>query len=76
MNNSSKVILGLVAAATVGAAIGMLLAPEKGKDLQKKLKEGASQLFEEINELIATGKDIINQAEAKEKESTTSVLEA
>ncbi len=76
MNNSSKVILGLVAAATVGAAIGMLLAPEKGKDLQKKLKEGASQFFKEINELIATGKDIINQAEAKEQESTTSVSEA
>jgi gas vesicle protein len=65
MNNTSKVILGLAAAATVGAAIGMLLAPEKGKDLQKRLKDGASQLLKEINELVATGNDIVKQIDSK-----------
>lgn len=79
MNNASKVVLGLAAAATVGAAIGMLLAPEKGKDMQQRIKTGANQLLKEINELIATGKDIVNQnivnhTESKDhEESKTSV---
>jgi gas vesicle protein len=80
MNNASKVVLGLAAAATVGAAIGMLLAPEKGTDMQQRIRTGANQLLKEINELIATGKDVINQnigdqTESADKERKTPVSE-
>lgn len=55
---TTKIILGFAAAAIAGAAIGMLLAPEKGSDLQKKLKEGAQDWLDEIAKLVNTGKSI------------------
>ena len=39
MTTKSKVILGLVGAAAAGVIVGLLLAPEKGSDLRKKVKE-------------------------------------
>lgn len=38
MNTTTKVIIGLSVAAAAGAAIGMLIAPEKGTEVQQKLK--------------------------------------
>lgn len=38
MTKNSKLALGILGAVTAGVAIGMLLAPEKGKDMRKKLK--------------------------------------
>lgn len=61
MKTTAKVILGMAAAAAAGAAIGMLLAPEKGSDLQKKLKEGAREWLDQVSELMETGKEIAAQ---------------
>jgi gas vesicle protein len=65
---TTKVILGLAAAAVAGAAIGMLLAPEKGADLQKKIKDGAKQWMDEINKLLATGREIARGAKQDAEE--------
>lgn len=40
MNDNGKFIVGLLTGIGIGAAIGVLLAPEKGSDTYKKL-EGA-----------------------------------
>lgn len=56
MKTSAKFIIGLTIAAAAGAAIGMLLAPEKGKDLQKKLKDEAEDLLSQFGSLVQTGK--------------------
>lgn len=65
MKTSTKFIIGLTVAAAAGAAIGMLLAPEKGSDLQKKLKEEAedllSQFGSQFGSLLKTGKDAVAQ---------------
>ncbi|HZX73370.1 MAG TPA: YtxH domain-containing protein [Cyclobacteriaceae bacterium] len=55
---TTKMILGFTAAALAGAAIGMLLAPEKGSDLQKKLKNRAQGWLDEIEKLVKNGKSI------------------
>lgn len=41
MNNSSKTALAVLAGVAVGAAVGLLYAPESGKDTRKKLKKNA-----------------------------------
>ncbi|MBL7841783.1 MAG: YtxH domain-containing protein [Cyclobacteriaceae bacterium] len=56
MKTSAKFIIGLTIAAAAGAAIGMLLAPEKGKDLQKKLKDEAEDLLSQFGSLVQAGK--------------------
>lgn len=61
MKTSTKFIIGLSIAAAAGAAIGMLLAPEKGKDLQKKLKEEAEDLFSQFGSILQTGKNALSQ---------------
>lgn len=68
MKTTTKVILGVTVAAAAGAAIGMLLAPEKGKDLQKKIAEGAKDWLAEFASLIKMGKDLANEAKTQGEE--------
>lgn len=68
MKNTTKLILGVTVAAAAGAAIGMLLAPEKGKDLQKKIAEGAKDWIAEFASLIKMGKDLANDAKMQGEE--------
>lgn len=56
MNTTTKVILGITVAAAAGAAIGMLLAPQKGSDLQQKMKTTALNLLGEFATLLSSGK--------------------
>lgn len=63
MKTSTKFIIGLTIAAAAGAAIGMLLAPEKGKDLQKKLKDEAEDLLSQFSSILQVGKDAISQVQ-------------
>lgn len=61
MNTTTKVILGMSVAAAAGAAIGMLLAPEKGSDLQKRLKEGTTDWIKIFTSLVNTGKEVASE---------------
>jgi len=58
---TSKVILGMAAAAAAGVAIGMLIAPEKGDELQKKITNGARTWLSEIIALLGTAKNIADE---------------
>ena len=61
MNTTTKMILGITVAAAAGAAIGMLIAPEKGTDLQQKIKDGAGDLLREFSALLITGKELASE---------------
>jgi gas vesicle protein len=60
---TANVIIGLAAAAAVGAAIGMLIAPEKGSDLQRKIKEEANKWIDEVKKLVSTAKETADEAD-------------
>lgn len=51
---TAKVILSVAAAAAAGVAIGMLIAPEKGEQLQKKITDGARSWLAELATLLGT----------------------
>jgi gas vesicle protein len=68
MKITAQVILGFAAAAVVGAAIGMLLAPEKGKDLQLKIKDSAQDLLNQFSSLLNTGRDVAAEVKSKTQE--------
>lgn len=65
MNTTTKMILGIAVAAAAGAAIGMLMAPEKGSDLQKRIKVGASDLINEFSTLLVIGKELASEFKVK-----------
>lgn len=65
MTTKTKVILGIVGAAAAGAAIGLLLAPEKGSDLRKKIKKSAQDWANQIADLVASGQEEIKNLSSK-----------
>jgi gas vesicle protein len=69
MNTTTKVILGITAAAVAGAAIGMLLAPEKGTDLQKRIKDGATSWLHEFSSMLNMGKEVVEEVKATAENS-------
>lgn len=60
MNNSGKLVVGVLAGAAVGALIGMLLAPEKGSDTRDRLAQMGDDYAGDITDKIRELRDSIN----------------
>jgi gas vesicle protein len=57
MKNSGNIFIGIIAAATAGVVIGMLIAPEKGEDLRKNIRHSAGDWAKKMSDLMAQGKE-------------------
>lgn len=86
MNNSSKIVIGLLAGFAAGAITGILLAPKKGavtrRYLVKKgeaysdnIKDRFNHLVDEINDTIDRIKDEVDDFTKKSKKNTKETLE-
>lgn len=69
MKTATKVVLGVAAAAAAGAVIGMLLAPEKGKDLQQKIRDGAKDWMAELSSLLSLGREVATEVKSHGEET-------
>ncbi len=56
MNSTGKVVLAIIGAAAAGAVIGMLVAPEKGSDLRRKITDATGDLSSQLSQLIDKGR--------------------
>ena len=65
MPTTTKVILGLIGAAAVGAAVGLLMAPEKGSDLRANLKDQAGKWSDKLNDMWQNGKRTAEKASSR-----------
>ena len=65
MTSKTKIVLGILGAVAAGAAIGLLLAPEKGSDLRKKIKSTANDWASHLTDLFAAGKDEVTDLKNK-----------
>jgi len=61
MTITSKIIFGLLGAAAAGIAIGMLMAPEKGADIRKKISDTANDLASRVGAMITAGKEKLSE---------------
>jgi gas vesicle protein len=57
MTTTTKVFLGIVGAAAAGVVIGMLIAPDKGSELRKKIKDNCSDWAGQLSDLFHQGKE-------------------
>ena len=57
MSSKTKLILGLVGAAAVGVAVGILLAPETGADTRKRISNKAGDLGGSLSDLFNSAKE-------------------
>lgn len=66
MKADSKVLLGLLAGAAIGAIAGILFAPDKGSETRNKISKSTSDLGDKLkhtfNDFVDTVKDKYTQA--------------
>jgi gas vesicle protein len=48
MNNAAKILLGFIAGAAIGGALGILLAPDKGSETRRRMAEKGSDIGDSI----------------------------
>jgi len=65
MTTRSKVILGLVGAAAAGVIVGLLVAPEKGTDMRKKVGDTASDWAGRLSDLFTSAKGEVENLKTK-----------
>jgi gas vesicle protein len=65
MNTKTKVAIGILGAVAAGVAIGLLIAPEKGKDIRKKLKKTAEDWAGNLTHLFEKGKEDLSELKEK-----------
>ncbi|MBB6610874.1 YtxH domain-containing protein [Pontibacter sp. Tf4] len=58
--SGGKVIAGVLAGAGVGILAGILLAPEKGKDLRKQVANSASRIGDRVTKSFGSTKDKVS----------------
>lgn len=68
---TGKAILGIVAGVSVGALLGLLLAPEKGKDTRKNIEKTGKKYAESIRKHFDATLDDITERYNKIKEDVS-----
>lgn len=71
--NNTKLILGILGAAAAGLVVGMLIAPEKGSDMRRNLKQTADGWLDEVSNWIDKGKEYIDEVKNRASEEVSSL---
>jgi len=61
MSKNSNTIAAIIAGAAVGAAIGILLAPDKGSNTRAKLKEGLDDATGNLKDSLGATSDVLRE---------------
>jgi gas vesicle protein len=64
MKDLSKVLLSLIVGAAAGVAAGLLLAPDKGENTRKKVKDSFNDLSEKAKKALRKEKEIKDEESA------------
>jgi gas vesicle protein len=69
--NSGESMLAFMLGGLLGACLGILYAPQPGKQTRKKLKVLLEDLGEKAEDLLEEGKDKVEEIVANPKDKTT-----
>ena len=61
MNNTAKIVTGVLAGAAAGALTGILLAPDSGKNTRKKIVEGTNDLVDNLKDEVETKSEVAKE---------------
>jgi len=65
MNDNAKVVAALLTGIAVGAALGILFAPDKGSETREKLNDSLKDLGDALKERTAEQLDHLNDFKEK-----------
>jgi gas vesicle protein len=74
MNTSSKVLLGIMAGAAIGGALGILLAPDKGAATRKRIIDKGSDVSGAIKDKFNDVVDGVKGSFTRTKEDAKNAL--
>lgn len=57
MNNNTKLMLGVLAGAVAGFALGMMLAPQTGSDFRQSIRDSLDDLGDRVTDLFEEGRE-------------------
>ena len=75
MTTGTKVVLGILGAAAAGVAIGMLIAPEKGSEMRKRIKKSAGDWVDNLSNLFVKGKEELEDLTERGRHAKSAVEE-
>jgi len=61
MNNTSKMLVAVIAGASVGAVLGVLFAPDKGSETRRKIRDRRQRVSSNLNEKLTGLRDKLDQ---------------
>jgi len=61
MNNASKILLAVGTGIAVGAALGILYAPDEGYETRRKIMKKSKKLVGVVNDSIDEGKESLEE---------------
>ena len=73
--STSKILLGLLAGAVAGAAIGILFAPDKGSETRRKISEESNDLADNLKGKLNNLVDGVKEKFSALKSDTEDVAE-
>lgn len=73
MKADSKVLLGLLAGAAIGAIAGILFAPDKGSETRKKIAKNTNELGENLK---SSFNDFVDSVKEKYRHAKNEVEDA
>jgi len=75
MTTTSKIVLGIVGAAAAGVVIGLLIAPEKGEEMRKRVKKTAGEWAENLSNLFVSAKEELDGMKDKMRQAKSDTEE-
>lgn len=60
MNTTSKILAAMAVGAAVGAIAGIMLAPDKGSETRRKLKEQGKKVADNLKDKFNNSKEKMN----------------
>ena len=65
---NSKTLMALLLGAASGAVLGILFAPESGKNTRQKIRKWKEEMEDELSSLYEEGKEKVNNLKSKAKQ--------
>ena len=59
--STSKVVLGILGAVAAGVAIGILISPDKGSEMRKKLKKTTGEWADSLGQVFSKAKSDVEE---------------